>query len=312
MKPFLLELAQTIKAEYPALDTVTLVFPNRRAALYFRKYLATLIDKPAFAPALTTIEDFIASHAAAVRVPDKLELVHRLYKTYSELLSTGETFDQFYFWGEMLLRDFEEVDKYRVDADMLFKDLSNQKELDSSFDFLTAEQQEFLKSFWLGFEANVTANKRKFLQVWKRLPDVYHAFRQQLSTEGLAYEGMLHRQVAESIESAVMPSGHLLFAGFNALTRAEETIISHFVARGAQVYWDMDEYYVNSDWQEAGDFFREYQQHPVLRITFPADVPANFRQPRAVQVIGAAQPVGQAKMLAQLLREKLEQGMNPE
>src|SRR5688572_12677564 len=111
---------------------MTLVFPNRRAALYFRKYLTQLLDKPAFAPRLITIEEFITGFSS-LKVPDKLELVHRLYKSYYAIQkksspeeedlvgvnSGAESFDQFYFWGDMLVRDFDEVDKYMVNAELL-------------------------------------------------------------------------------------------------------------------------------------------------------------------------------------------------
>jgi len=194
MKPFLQTLAERLYQEHPQLDEMTLVFPNRRAALYFRKYLAKGLDKPAFAPKLLTIEEFISSFSN-LKVPDKLELVHRLYKSYYE---TGkkpsqsgedsdviESFDQFYFWGEMLVRDFDEVDKYMVNAELLFKDLSNQKELDASFDFFTDEQREFLKSFWGDFNDQEGKNKKKFLQVWQRLPEVHRAYKKQLLNENL-------------------------------------------------------------------------------------------------------------------------------
>src|SRR5688572_7920218 len=137
MKPFLQTLAEKLYNEHPQLDEMTLVFPNRRAALYFRKYLTQLLSKPAFAPKLITIEEFVGGFSS-LRVPDKLELVHRLYKSYYELhqksspngdlpararqagdLGGVEPFDQFYFWGEMLVRDFDEVDKYLVNAELL-------------------------------------------------------------------------------------------------------------------------------------------------------------------------------------------------
>src|SRR5690349_7181548 len=142
MNSFLYEIAALVNKEYPRkMDTLTLIFPNRRAALYFRKHLGSLLDKPVFAPTLITIEDFIGNLSTS-RVPDKLELIHQLYSIYFEAIGRDsetpkESFDQFYFWGEMLLRDFDEIDKYMVNADHLFKDLSNQKELDATFDFLT-------------------------------------------------------------------------------------------------------------------------------------------------------------------------------
>lgn len=343
MKPFLLELAEKLYRRHPRhLDGLTLVFPNRRAALYFRKHLSQLLDRPAFSPKFYTIEDFISSFSAW-KIPDKLELIHQLYQVYFDVVNASpddsaeqtertEPFDQFYFWGDMLLRDFDEVDKYRVNAEHLFKDLSHQKELDNTFDFLTEEQQAFLKSFWINFDVTDSANKQKFLYIWRLLPAVHRSFRSRLSEQGLAYEGMLHRTVAEDLLAGralfsfpvVDDEPSLHFVGFNALTRAEETIISFFVDRGvAAVHWDIDAYYSNNNTQEAGRFFRFYQQHKVLGKTFPNDVPSNLleRSRRAaagagdggeINLFGAAQPVGQAKLMAQVLREQIAKGMDPE
>ena len=319
MKHFLQDLAEKLLKAHPRLDEMTLVFPNRRAALYFRKYLTRLLDKPAFAPKLITIEEFIAGFSS-VKVPDKLELVHRLYKSYYEVLQKSspvgeEPFDQFYFWGDMLVRDFDEVDKYMVNAELLFKDLSNQKELDSSFDFFSAEQIEFLKNFWGSFDEHSGNSKKKFIQVWRQLPEVHHAYKTQLVSEGLAYEGMVHREVAEKLmRSELKPNATpTWFIGFNALTMAEEKIISWFVEHGkAEVHWDLDAYYLHNKTQEAGEFFRQYQNHPVLGNTFPVDVPANFHNTKSIKVFGAAQPVGQAKLMSQLLQEELSKDIQPE
>ena len=326
MKPFLLELAEELHHDYgKKLEKVTLVFPNRRASLYFRKHLGSLLNKPAFSPSLITIEDFIAGFSTAL-VPDKLELIHRLYSTYRQILhgqneqDQAESFDQFYFWGEMLLKDFDEVDKYLVQVEHLFKDLSNQKELDAGFDFLTEEQRSFLKSFWLSFDEKDSANKTRFLYIWRQLFSVYEAFKKSLDKEHLAYEGMLHREVAENIhqrytsgnskfnvESSDKPL--LIFVGFNALTRAEEKIMAYFVEQNlATVSWDVDAYYMHHSIQEAGRFFREYQQHPVLGKTFQKDVPSNFRKITKINLYGAAQPIGQAKLMSHLLATKLKEG----
>lgn len=319
MKAFLYELAEKLYREHPQPDAVTLVFPNRRASLYFRKYFSQLLDKPVFSPKLITVEEFITAYSA-LTVPDKLELIHRLYKAYQVITHTEEQFDRFYFWGEMLIRDFDEVDKYMVNAPLLFQDLSNQKELDARFDFLTPEQLEFLQKFWGNFDAKDGVNKHKFLELWRQLPEVYTEFKRQLKADGLAYEGMIHSEVAKDLvtgkikpESSPHYSTETWFVGFNALTGAEEKILSWFVENTqAEVHWDLDDYYLNNKTQEAGEFFREYQNHPVLGKTFPSDIPANFNQKKNVRVIGAAQPVGQAKIMSQLLQEQLQQGLIPE
>jgi len=331
MTPFLLSLAKTLFQKHQQLDELTVVFPNRRAILYFRKHLSSLLTKPAFAPRLMTIEDFIGEFST-LKVPDKLELIFRLYTAYTDIIAGSshkpgneEPFDKFYFWGDMLLRDFDEADKYMIPAQQLFKDLRNQKELDSSFDYLTEEQRDFLVSFWSSFEDQLSENKRKFLDVWGKLYQLYSDYKKQLFADGLAYEGMLHRSVAESIATLKKEdsiSRYVAFAGFNALTKAEETIICYFVERDlADVFWDVDEYYLNNNTQEAGKFFREYQQHKILGKTFSSVIPSNFgsgqggdndAKGKSIRIFGAAEPVGQAKLMAQVLGEQLAVGIDPE
>ena len=329
MKTFLEEVALKVYRDHPKLDGVTVVFPNRRASLYFRKHLSGLISKPAFAPHILTIEDFFARFSN-LQVPDKLILISHLFKAYRNVMDgipaepdaeTIRELEDFYFWGEMLLRDFDEIDKYLIAAEQLFKDLSHQKELDSSFDFLTDEQREFLTNFWSNFDINQSVNKKRFLRIWRQLFNVYSQFKALLSDMGLAYEGMLHRTVSEMLilegPQNIKIEGALVFAGFNALTAAEEKLITFFVEHfSARVYWDVDAYYVNNKVQEAGLFFREYQEKPVLGKTFDQDIPSNFQEKissrKEVHVYGAAQPVGQAKIMSQILKQEVAKGMNPE
>jgi len=240
----------------------------------------------------------------------------------------AEPFDQFFMWGEMLLRDFDETDRYMIDAKMLFADLSNLKELDAGLDYLTEEQITFLKNFWQGFDSELSVNKKKFLDVWRKLYPLYKNFHKKLSLESIAYEGGLHRSVAEDIvngkiklpyhssEASDRSKGTdaiLWFAGFNALTKAEEKIISFAVDQGfATARWDTDQYYLNDESQEAGVFFRAYRHHPALAKTFSPDSPGNFRQNKRVNSMGAAQPMGQVKALAHVIETELKNGMIPE
>jgi len=306
--PFLKDIAQKIVA-HPKLSELTIVFPNRRAALFFQKYLSESLTKPTWSPKLISIESFF-SGLSELREPDRLSLIYRLYKVYNEVMKSEEAFDRFYFWGDMLLRDFDEVDKYMVNAPLLFRDLSMLKELDESFDFLTDEQKEFLKGFWLSFDEKPKGSKEEFLKVWRKLPKVYAEFVKSLKKEKLGYEGMIHREVADK----VLAKGTLgknekgdqyIFAGFNALTKAEENIISYYVQEGATCYWDIDEYYIEDKWQEAGQFFRQYKNHPVLSKTFETP-PANFKSAaKEIKLTGVPQRIGQAKLVGQALSENL-------
>jgi len=314
MKPFLKELAERVISQYPKLDDVTIVFPNRRAALFFRKYLAESIDKPAWSPMLLSVEEFF-SGLSELHTPDKLSLIFRLYKIYGSVMKKEEAFDRFYFWGEMLLRDFDEVDKYMINAPLLFKDLSQLKELDETFDYLTIEQKDFLRKFWIGFEDRPSMSKDEFLKVWRKLPEVYTKFTKILKKEGLGYEGMIHRDVAERLMKEGTLAGskaNLIFAGFNALTKAEEVIISHFVDAGADVAWDTDAYYLNDNHQEAGQFMRQYQLHPVLGKTFRRDVSDNLKSQKNIRLTGVPQRIGQAKLVGQELEKRLLEDLDPE
>src|SRR5688572_393240 len=196
MKPFLKELAEKMIALHPRMDHLTFVFPNRRAALYFQNYLSLALAQPQWAPQMVSIEEYFKKQSALLE-PDRLTLIFRLYSVYSDILKSDESFDRFYFWGDMLLRDFDEIDKYLVNAPQLFTDLSKIKELDETFDYLTDEQKRFLQNFWVHFEEKPSFSKEQFLRMWKQLPEVYTKFTKALRKEGLGYEGMIHRDVAE-------------------------------------------------------------------------------------------------------------------
>lgn len=311
MKPFLEELAEKIVLQHPRLEELTMIFPNRRAALFFQHYLSDQVIKPAWSPRLMTIEELFLE-LSTLQEADKLGLIFRLYKVYRKVMKNDEPFDRFYFWGEMLLRDFEEVDKYLIPATTLFKDLSKLREMDESFDYLTDEQKKFLRDFWLNFDDKPAGSKEEFLRIWRELPKVYTEFIKTLRIEHLAYEGMIHREVAEKLQSKKLAratdflKGDVVFAGFNALTKSEEILISHFVEEGAQVFWDLDAYYVEDLNQEAGQFFRQYRKHPVLNKTFESSLTSNFKElNKKIQLYGVPQKVGQAKLLGQLLENEV-------
>jgi CRISPR/Cas system-associated exonuclease Cas4 (RecB family) len=307
MRTFIQEIADAIRKDYSDWDNLTVIFPNRRASLYFRKALAEQLDAPRWSPAILSVEEFIGSFSD-LKEADKLSLIVTLYRVFKRVTNSDENLDHFYFWGEMLLRDFDELDKYLVHAAGMFKDLSNQKELDQYFDYLTEEQKQFLIDFWQTVDFSSSASKRKFLELWQSLYPVYIAFRQQLMEEKIGYSGMIHRHVAEQIETLIPASKkkevgmRYVFAGFNALTAAEEKIITWFVQhRDTKVFWDEDAFYVNEPHREAGTFFRQYRKHAILGQTFPPEPAVYLGQDKKITVLGVPQKAGQPKLLAQQL-----------
>jgi hypothetical protein len=307
MKSFLQELADRVKTDYLDWDQLKVVFPNRRAALYFKQELAKGLSTPRWAPTIITIEELIQSYSVSQEA-DKLTLILRLYQSFRRVTGSVEKIDQFYYWGEMLLRDFDELDKYMVNAEWLFRDISNLKEVDQYFDFLTDEQKEFLKDFWQSVEFSTEETRTRFLSLWQNLYAVYQDFQEHLSNDGIAYAGMIHRVVAEQLQKEKPTSQQqIIFAGFNALTTAEEKIISWFVEnQQADVVWDEDEFYVGAEHREAGSFFRLYRKHPVLGKTFNREPTSYFNRPKQLHIYGVPQKAGQPKLLAQqLIDQKL-------
>lgn len=311
MNPFLQQIAHQIYQDHAnELGETTVIFPNRRAGLYFREYLKKEISGPVWSPVILSFQDFVAYQSES-QLADKLFLTHRLYKIYSDVLKSKEGFDRFYYWGQMLLKDFDDVDKYLVDPENLYANLSRQKQLDLTFDFLDEEQKAIIKRFWQGFEQTKSEQKERFQFVWERLFAVYSKFQQSLKKEGLAYEGMQYRFVAENLDTILFKNlnGPVVFAGFNAFNLAEDQIITWFIKnRGAKIYWDVDDYYMREENQEAGKFFRDYKKRTIFENTFPKELPRNLKAKTASMTLtGVPEQIGQAKIVGQKLQELLKE-----
>lgn len=312
MKPFLEELAEEIAAAFPnQLDELTFVFPNKRAGLFFQKYLAEKIKSPVWSPAVLPIEAFIRK-LSPMRQADTSLLVFELFRIYKELAPTEESFDKFFFWGEMLLSDFDTVDKHLANAEMLFVNLSQLKEMDT-IDYLLPEQVETIRSFWESFGTERSRHQQEFIAIWEILLKVYQRFRGRLQELGIAYEGMIHRQVAEMAKENHLPHsfGQVIFAGFDALSPAGEKIMEYFVQQeDALAYWNVDAYYMQDQKQEAGLYLRRYAGHKVLGQTFRQPY-RHFLQNKEfkkhIEFVGVPLEVGQAKAMGEKLLNCLEQ-----
>jgi hypothetical protein len=315
VKSFLSDIASQVISKVEKPENICLVFPSRRAALYFKKEYTQLLSRPVLAPALMSIEDLYHLLSKQQRTDD-LQLIHKLHAVYKKIYKSNEAFEQFYFWGKMLLRDFDEIDKYLVNANYIFKNLSSQKELDNVFDFLTEEHKQFLQEFWSGLIEKNSDNQKNFIAFWERLSELYAEFRILLKEEGLVYEGMLQRQVVENLESSLanLPYSYIIFAGFNALTRTDELLISHLIKNNkAEIHWDTDAYYLNDTTQEAGHFLRQYKAHEIFSNSFPDEAPWNLKaEGKQLNIYGTAQQSAQIKLLCQQIGEQLSSGMKEE
>jgi len=260
---FLKEVAEHIYSHHKTGDVV-LVFPNRRSVFFFRKYLGELIEKPVLMPESFTINELFSRITGYV-VPESLPLLFRLYDAYKEIFNKdAESIDEFVTWGEILLHDFDDTDKYLVDAGQLFRNLTDLKEIDQLF---PPEEDQYagLNTFWKNLvSARNSEEKEKFLAFWNNLYPLYHRFREKLSAEGIAYEGMNSREAITKLESLdVEPflPGHHCCIGFNALNACERKLFSILrKARKASFYWDTDPWYIDNTWHEAGFFLRKNRE----------------------------------------------------
>ena len=262
MKPFLKEIAEELFQLYgQRMDELCLVFPNRRAGLFFNKYLGGCLTQPVWSPSIHTIQDLMAS-ISDLAYADDLELISELFKVYSQVRDREESFDDFYSWGEVMLADFDDLDKYLVKADDLFRNLADLKEMEDGFQYLTTEQMELIQRFWGHFTTEQQSEqKRQFIDIWNILNPVYEKLRENLLGNGTGYEGMIYRNVADKIkagETLRLPGSTMVFIGFNALNPCEEVLFRSLSDTGkALFYWDFDNFYLENEMHEAGRFIRQ-------------------------------------------------------
>ena len=304
MKIFLKEIASNLLNEYgEALADHCIVFPNNRSILFFRKYLSDLINKPFFMPSLHTISSLLSSQSD-MKQAEQVQLVFELYNIYVKAGSQRESLDDFYYWGEMLINDFDDIDKYLVDPELLFANLADLKQIDQKFGGLSEDIVAIIKQFWVNFDAsNMTAEKSDFLMVWEILSDVYRDFKRALKVKGLAYEGMIIREQAEKIRSGYdrwyEDISMFHFVGFNALNKCEREILRSLKEEGrARFYWDYDMSYFNNKDHEAGYFIRQNI------ADFPPHMDLAVQENKcSVSVYSAPSDVAQAKLLPSLINE---------
>ncbi len=283
---------------------VTVVFPNRRAGLFFRKYLAEMAGRPLWSPEVLTIEDFVKGFSP-LKAAEKLELIYELYTVFGKLNKSDEPFERFYYWGNIMLADFDEADKFMIDTEQLFRNLAHLKNIDNDLSFLEDEQRKVIAEFWKSFGDKLSSHQKGFLRIWDNMFATYSLFRENLRSKGLAYDGMIYREVAETLENnRISMERPVIFVGFNALSKSEERIITHFLQSGkAEIFWDADDFYLNDKMREAGRFLREMRNgHRALGRTFmPSYGNAFAKTDKTIKVYEVTSDTGQAQAAGNLL-----------
>lgn len=307
MKTFLQLVAQDLHSKIGNdLSRVAIVFPNKRASLFFNEHLASQSDHPIWSPAYVSISELF-QQLSDQKLGDPIRLVCELYKIFREETKSEESLDDFYFWGELLISDFDDVDKNLVDADKLFANLQDLKNIMDDFDFLDKEQEEAIRQFFQNFSIEKhTKLKEKFISLWDKLGDIYRSYRSQLASLGIAYEGMLYRNVIEALDTNALRYDKYVFVGFNVLNKVETRFFSLLQEAGkALFYWDYDLFYTRLPQQrhEAGEFIlRNLEKFP---NELPETVFDCLRYPKKVRFISSPTENAQARYLPEWVRDTL-------
>ncbi len=284
------------------------VFPNKRAGLFFNEYLAQESESPIWSPAYVSISELFRS-LSPWEVGDPVKLVCELYKIFRRETQSTETLDDFYFWGEMLISDFDDADKNKVDTDKLFSNLQDLRNIMDDYTFIDDEQEEAIRQFFQNFSIERrTALKERFISLWNVLGNIYKGFRESLASQNIAYEGMMYRHVIEHLDVDKLPYEKYVFVGFNVLNKVEHTLFTQLKDAGKAVfYWDYDEFYMKENRQavthEAGEFIRRNLRD------FPSPLSGelfkNLSKPKEVHYIASSTENAQARYLPQWIRNNL-------
>lgn len=288
------------------LSRVTIVFPNKRASLFLSEYLARAAGKPVWSPSYMTISELFRS-CSTLKTADDLKLVSDLHKTYTQVTGHNETLDHFFGYGKRLLSDFDDIDKSMADADKVFINVGGYHEMDD-VSFLTDDQQKALQRF-LNYchEQHQSRLKERFLRLWNKLGDIYRDFKERLRRQGIAYEGMLYRDVIErldDISTAHLTSSIYIFVGFNLLQEVEQRLFNGLVQQSkARFYWDYDHYYTDGD-NEAGRYIKHYLETYGNELADEEDLYNNLRREKEITYICAPTDDIQARYIPYWLKEK--------
>ena len=309
MKSFLQYVAESLLERYGInLSHLTVVFPGKRASLFLNQALTAASDRPVWAPAYKTISELF-TEASPYALCDSVEAVCRLYRAYSHHVEEPQTLDQFYAWGEILLADFDDIDKHLVDAHQLFTNIRDLRAMEDN-SYIDSKQQKALHDFFGRFslEEN-SALKERFLALWNQMPSIYDELNAQMRADGVLYEGALQRDVITSRLSALNADSptQYVFVGFNVLHPVERALFDELVHRGQAIfYWDYDTYYIYSrggEEHEAALFLRKNLERYGNEL--PPSCFDNLSHPGQMTFVKASSENAQARYLPRWLEENL-------
>ncbi len=308
-KEFLKEIAEIFINKYgDDISHFCFVFPNRRSSLFFSKYLGHSSKHPIFSPALVTINDLLTD-ISGLENTDRITLMYYLYRSYSKYITNyKEGFDEFIFWGDMLLNDFDDVDKYLADPSKVFLNIKELSEIKDNYSYLSDNQRDALTQFWgnfIPFKEN--EKEQSFLSIWNYLFDIYKDFNKSLLAEGRGYEGMIYRNVAQKENYPTLDKYEkIVFVGLNALNKCEKKFLDTLRNDGrGDFYWDYFGSIIKDPRNKSSLFMNDnFSRYPSIH-PFPTDG-GGVDMGQEIEVIGVPSAVGQTKLVTKILEQLID------
>ena len=319
MKHFIDSVQEYISNTFDDLQQVEIIVPNNRTGSALLSSLKKNTTKVSWAPKITPIKEIFARNAK-IQETENIVLAYTLYKVFEKHIKNTEgdsSFDNFYNFGEVLLSDFDDIDKYLVNPEKLFCNIADAKEIDIKFTEIEDDLMEILQSFWQNISnTSVLDKKMKSLELWQKMPAIYSDFTKALREKGIGYQGLIYRDFVENrMFTTDFDSGNYAFVGFSALNECEKSLFRHIreITKGKNgqclFFWDADRYYIDKKEQEAGLFLRADIKEFPLPKGFELSDSIKDLYKKNIQVIEVPSSVAQVKVIPELLKkyEKIDE-----
>ncbi|WP_370477276.1 PD-(D/E)XK nuclease family protein [Tamlana flava] len=295
MTTFISDVLKDLKKSYPNFSYLTFVLPSKRAGLFLKHQLPQVLGQTAFAPIILSIEEFV-EELSQLKSISNTELLFEFYNSYLALTkkSNVDSFETFSKWAQILLQDFNEIDRYLIPQEKIFNYISAIQDL----------------KHW-SLEDNKTDFVKNYLAFWGKIHTYYQHFTENLFNKNIGYQGLIYREAVENLESYMQTNEgkQHVFLGFNALNTAEETIIQELLQNGlAKIFWDIDKVFFENTNHGTALFTRQhktnwkyFKNHPFNWAT------DNYSKEKNISIFGVPKNIGQAKYIGSILSDLQKQ-----
>lgn len=291
-KPFLKLIAEYVHENYKDnLEQLCIILPNKRGALFLKNYLAQTYGKTIWLPTIISAEELI-TELSELKTLEEIDLICHLYDSYKICYGAdAENFDSFAKWGQLILQDFNEIDRYLADSEQLYENLKDIK---------------VLENWSLGAET-LTEYQTNYLKFMNSLGPIYKHFSNFLLSKKWGYQGLAYKHAVLNFENIQYPKQFhkLIFCGFNALNAAELKIFNKlYQQKKADLLWDADEYYLKDKNQEAGLFLRN--NFELFQQREPSFIQNHFIEEKNITIISVPKQIGQAQVVKQTIQKFID------